>query len=192
MSLINFIEGHKELKKSNELIFFGGSFNPWHSGHLSCLKLLPAKKIVIITPDHNPYKDLRKADQDYTNIDTIERETKNLDLKVFTFKDFYLKKESNPTYRWIEEIHSQYPEKKLFLLLGFDSFMGIDKWIEAPSLLNNLSGVYIASRLDNKEQKEEQIVNLTSIANQLKIKFLGHHDYEDITSTQLRNKKGPE
>ena len=40
---------------SSPVVFFGGSFNPWHDGRQACLDLCPNKNIVIV-PDTNPWK----------------------------------------------------------------------------------------------------------------------------------------
>lgn len=43
-----------------EVVFFGGSFDPWHEGHASCINLLPRELKLIVAPDRNPQKPLKE------------------------------------------------------------------------------------------------------------------------------------
>ena len=65
MSIESFIENLPELEKREELIFFGGSFNPWHAGHSNCLRLMDPHKTIIVVPDHNPFKELVKNNKTF-------------------------------------------------------------------------------------------------------------------------------
>ena len=44
----------REIK--DEIVFYPGTFYPWHLGHRACLDLCPSKNIVIV-PDFNPLKE---------------------------------------------------------------------------------------------------------------------------------------
>lgn len=175
-----------ELKDEKELIFFGGSFNPWHAGHASCIKLMPTEKKIIVIPDHSPFKEITTDKEKSSSIEDIEKSLHQFSHQTFIFDEFFYANKKNPTVTWIKLLKEEFPEKKLSLLMGFDSFMTIDRWTNALELLKNLSVIYIASRMDNESIKEEQSVTLKSINPQLEIKFLGSHPYESLSSTQLR------
>lgn len=186
MSLVNFIKNNSVLAKSEELIFFGGSFNPWHHGHTSCLKLAPNNWPIIVIPDHNPFKDLVTNHNKMTSIADIQNHLAKITATTYLFDEYLLKNEKNPSHKWIKEIKKNFPQKKISLLMGFDTFISIDRWIKADKILNNLNALYIASRLDDETVKKNQIKNLKAINESLKINFLGNHAYEDLSSTKIR------
>lgn len=185
MNLIDFIKSHS-LDKENELVFFGGSFNPWHEGHSSCIELMPADKKIIVIPDHNPFKELVKSDDKLTGISEIKDKLSKLNRSTFLFDGFLKDNEQNPTSIWIKELKSAFPNIELSLLMGFDSFMSIDKWINSETLLQNLASIYMASRLDNDAIKNKQLQLLKDISD-IDVHFLGNHNFEHLASSQIRN-----
>jgi nicotinate-nucleotide adenylyltransferase len=186
MSLINFIKNNSVLAKSDELIFFGGSFNPWHDGHSSCLRLAPKNWPIIVIPDHNPFKDLVNSGDKVSSIDEIQDQLSVIDRTSYLFDEYLVQNQKNPSHKWIAEIRDLFPNKKISLLMGFDTFISIDRWIKADSILNILDTLYIASRLDDENVKKNQINNLNKINPNLSINFIGHHDYEDLSSSKIR------
>lgn len=187
MSLKEFILSHRELKDAPEIVFFGGSFNPWHAGHTSCVKLLPPDKKLVILPDHNPYKELVESDGKQKSIEQIKNALRPLERSHFIFDEFLKANRKNPTYYWLRGLKEELPEKDYAFLMGFDTFTGLDKWIEALKLLELLSCIYVASRMDDPSAKKTQTNRLKEIAPRLKIVFLGRHPHEEISSTEIRN-----
>ncbi len=184
MSLIKFIKEHKELTEAKEIVFFGGSFHPWHPGHKACVKLMPTNVALVIAPDHNPYKEFVADKKNPTQ--TIIADISELKGPKFVYDGFLSASEKNPTTRWVLELKKAFPDKGISLLIGFDSFMSIDRWIDGKGLLRTLDGLYVASRLEGSIEKKEQTQRVKKIAPELKIKFLGHHPFEDLSSTKLR------
>lgn len=189
MSLINFIKNNSVLAKSDELIFFGGSFNPWHEGHGSCLRLAPKNWPIIVIPDHNPFKDLVYSESKASSIEEIQAQLRKIDGITYLFDEYLVLNQKNPSHKWIAEIKEDFPTKKISLLMGFDTFISIDRWIKAQRILNILDSIYVASRLDDEEVKKKQTQVLTNINPNLKIVFLGHHEFEALSSTEIRKVK---
>lgn len=188
MSLETFIQSNQALMKESELIFFGGSFNPWHDGHSSCINLMDDKKTIIVVPDHNPFKELVKSGEKASSLDQIRIRLTRFKNPTYLFTEFFEQNEKNPTYQWVAKLKASFPQKKISLLVGFDTFMGMDKWINAQSLLSHLSTIYVASRLDDEVLKDKQIQQINAIAS-VHIHFLGRHEFEQLSSTQIRNDK---
>ncbi len=173
--------------QAKELTFFGGSFNPWHNGHLACTHLMekylgPDHKL-IIAPDINPWKnnqsiDLKKRWDLFSNV------LKSSNYLVYP--DFLFQDQKNPTYNWIKPLSQHREDLKLSLLIGFDSFCSLEKWYESDALLKLLNGIYIASRNDNRMLRELKQAKYQAINPHLTMSFLGHHKYENLSSTQLR------
>lgn len=185
MSIETFIESLPTLNEMDELIFFGGSFNPWHKGHSSCIELMDSSKPIIIVPDHNPFKELVPSDKKLSSLDQIKIKLKDFKNTTYLFSEFFEQDQKNPTYQWVAKLKAKFPQKKISLLVGFDTFMGIDKWINAESLLSHLNTIYIASRLDDEERKKMQIQILNNISS-VHIHFLGRHDFENLSSSDMR------
>jgi nicotinate-nucleotide adenylyltransferase len=186
MSLKSFIQSTPELIDANELCFFAGSFNPWHDGHTSCLRLIDSGLQVIVAPDHNPFKELILQSQKASDLNEIKNHIKVREKNTHLFKDFFTSDSKNPTYKWVEELKVSHPQKQISLLMGFDTFTAIHTWTNANSLINNLSTIYVVSRLDTQILKEEQIKRLNLINPKLMCDFLGNHPHEHMSSTQLR------
>jgi nicotinate-nucleotide adenylyltransferase len=186
MSLDLYISTCLEETKAKELVFFGGSFNPWHKGHSSCLELIARDKTVIVIPDHSPFKELTPMGEKLSQLEDIEKEIKKANSSAYLFDGFLKENKQNPTFKWLSTLGDNFPTIKLSLLMGFDTFISLDKWHHANELLNLLDSIYIASRLDDTEIKEKQINILKKIAPNLKIQFLGRHDFEDQSSTEMR------
>ena len=166
---------------AHEIIFFGGTFSPWHEGHSACLKLLPENKTTIVLPDHNPEKCFEMRSKE--NLEEMIRP--HLKRGEILYTGFLELKVSNPTYEWIDLISRNYPEKELSLLIGFDQFLNIHRWKEPFSLLKNLSHLYVVSRMDT-DAKKLQMVILKNFNPELKVHFLGGHDFEEVSGSKLR------
>lgn len=186
MNITNFILTNPILKDAPEIIFYGGSFNPWHQGHSSCVHMSPSDIPLIVIPDHNPQKAISNSKGSEQLILELMNKVSFRDETAFIYDSFYKLLKSNPTHIWINDLKEQFPDKKLSLLMGHDSFLTIHNWIRSHELLNNLTNIYIVSRLDVEQEKEDQKQVLYQIAKNLNIIFLGHHEFEELSSTKLR------
>ena len=165
-----------------EWVFYGGSFNPWHNGHQASINLMPDDKPCFVLPDINPHKPLRDFD---LTITVLELSTRiRLKKNQFLVPTFLMESQKNPTVNWIERLKNSYPDKELSLLMGFDSFAAICTWTRCDDLLTKLSRVYVVSRQETDQMREEARRKVPN----LEVIFLGRHEYEDISSTQLRQK----
>lgn len=183
MSLYNFIKDN-QLNDKKELIFFGGSFNPWHEGHSECLRLIDSNKSIIVIPDKNPRKDIdsNKGLNLYEIITKIQSIHKN----ALVYEGFYSLNKKNPTAHWINDLFEKLPNTELSLLMGYDSFKTLPTWINSDQLLTQLGKLYIASRLETDKEREQIKETILSKNPKININFLGHHPYEEISSTKLR------
>lgn len=187
---------HKKLKDicpemifnnpTDEWVFYGGSFNPWHKGHQACLDLLPEDKVCLMLPDQNPQKELRDIHAVITVLELSNRA--KFKKNQFLVPTFLLQQKKNPTVEWIEKMKEEFPEKKLSLLMGFDSFSTLNTWIRVEDLLKNLHTIYVVSRLEDEEDQIKAKKEALQMRTDLNVVFLGKHDYEHLSSTELRRK----
>ena len=173
---------------SDEWVFFGGTFNPWHKGHQACLDLLPADKVCLIMPDRNPHKELREIHQVMTVLEISSKS--QLSKNRFLVPTFLLKEEKNPTVNWVEKMKGLFPTDKISLLMGFDSFSQLKTWTRSSDLLPKLHAIYVVSRLEDEEDRAKALDEIHALGSNLNVVFLGNHAWEKISSTTLRNKKG--
>ena len=172
----------------DEWVFYGGTFNPWHHGHQSCLDLLPDDKVCLVVPDRNPQKELSDIDPvaNLLQVSTLAKFKKN----QFLVPSFIMELRKNPTVEWIEKLSMRFPDQKLSLLMGFDSFSQIKTWIRAEDLLPKLHSIYVVSRLEDDEDRRLALVEVHARVSNLNVVFLGKNPYENLSSTELRKKKG--
>jgi nicotinic acid mononucleotide adenylyltransferase len=179
-----------EISLTSDVIFFGGTFDPWHEGHRACLELAPADMPVIVCPDRNPHKPLKSHDDITTFLLNIrEKALRARSKKLFVYGGFLLKNEPNPTIRWILWLKRHRPDIRPYLLIGFDSLEKIATWTDAKDLMKLLSGLMVVSRLEDDEDHAEASRWALEQNPQLKIRFLGHHAFEHLSSTQMRGQK---
>jgi nicotinate-nucleotide adenylyltransferase len=177
-----------ELPLGSEVLYYGGSFRPWHPGHEACLKLAPKNYPLLIILDCNPQK------QDY-QIDL--KLAQDIDAKVAelgfpfhtTFTGFMEAKTPNPTINWLRFIKKKRPDLKNYFLMGFDSFKSLPGWIEAQELIPMMDRIYVVSRLENQQQQQLTSDLINVLFPKLEVIFLGHHPFEHFSSTKIREEK---
>ena len=163
-----------------EIVFFGGSFNPWHEGHSACITLCPSKNIIVI-PDYNPWKNLNKDKDYWKSFLDILSVVRNDD--VFVFPGFWGAEGPNPTNSWLG--NTIFNTKSL--LIGDDNFMSLLKWNNYEKVLNMLHYLYVVPRREDKETLLNKKADLLKIVPKLKINVLADHNHKNLSSTDLRN-----
>jgi len=183
--LAEFIKSEGRLKSSKKIAFYGGSFNPWHMGHQSCVELASGKTPVVVLPDHNPTKSLQVVSERLTDLSEIVSSIDSIE-NAKLFSGFFEKQKSNPTHYWFREIRRLFPKKKLGLVLGYDSFSGVLSWRESEQLLEDMDFIQVISRGESRAQGAFTKEELLRSFSHLEINMLGRHQYETFSSTFLR------
>lgn len=170
--------------RNDEMIYFGGSFNPWHPGHMECLKICPSENITVV-PDYNPWKKI-----DHKGIKCFWSEYRNLclvlkDTPYAVYPGFWGREGPNPTVGWIPNLKVE----KRGLLLGDDSFCNILKWQDSEILITFLGIIYVVPRIHKNEEMEEVKKQVLEIHPNMKIEILSEHEYMHESSTLIREKK---
>jgi len=169
-------------RERGEVIFFGGSFNPWHEGHMECVSQCPEKNLVVI-PDYNPWKEGEsRRDLPYEQFLSLCEKLKGRDVSIYP--GFLGVKESNPTINWLPLVKVE----KKSLLIGADNFEKFEKWKDYQLLLRELTKIYIVPRaigLDNLRPVEKR---LKEINPALEVAFLSSHDFEGVSSSEIRKR----
>ena len=111
---------------------FGGTFNPPHVGHLRAaqfaLQALKLDKVLLIPGFRMPHKDTSPEDPTpWQRLDMLRLATAS--CEKMEVSDLEISREGT-SYTWetVTQLRKQYPDAKLYLLLGSDKFSGVTQW----------------------------------------------------------------
>ena len=176
-----------ELPLASDVVFFGGSFDPWHEGHTACIDLAPSEMPLIVCPDRNPHKPIKKEDDIIQHFLGLKKKiVTSTKRSLHVHPGFLLKTDPNPTVGWVLKLKRHRPDLRVHLLMGYDSFKGLANWTQADDLIKLLNGVMVASRLEQDVMHENDSKWALTLNPHLQIRFLGHHPHEAVSSTALR------
>ncbi|MDD0853576.1 hypothetical protein HBN50_10725 [Halobacteriovorax sp. GB3] len=163
-----------------EITFYGGSFNPWHEGHSECLRQCPNENIVIV-PDANPWKeDQSHLHSTWSLFLEIVSKFKNSTYSIYP--GFWGIMKKNPTVQWLPSVACQ----KKNLLIGDDNFMAFDKWTNFETLMKSLHTLYVVPRQFEIVELEKKRSELESLNLDVQIILLNSHEYQSLSSTEIR------
>lgn len=166
---------------TDSVTFFGGTFFPFHSGHMSCLNLCPEKNIIVI-PDCNPDKELNLKGnpyEDFLKLCVLMKET-----PYSVYPGFLGRHRPNPTASWLPFV--KIPEKNF--LMGDDSFMNLLFWSEPEVVIGAITKLYVVPREHSAHDYESQIKKIKKINPKIEIIILPDHPHKELSSTKLRKK----
>lgn len=172
----------------DSITFFGGTFNPWHEGHSICVKRVREKTPLLIMPDKNPFKEVSSSAAPFKEYVKLALKLK-ADLNIgskWIYPGFIILESGNPTHRWVKKLQTKYPKAQASLTMGFDSANEIKNWINSEELIKRLSGLYILSRKESEDDRFALKASLKAVNPDLEVNFLGHHKYENMSSSKLR------
>ena len=169
---------YPELQKEESLTFYGGSFSPFHRGHLSCIQGCPARPLIVV-PDHNPQKELQGEGSYWGLYQELRSEVEG--SRVYVYPGFCGREFPNSTVNWLKGVVA-----RKNLLMGDDCFMDLLAWKDAGDLIQMLDGLYVVPRVSSEEEFGDQLERVHSYNQELRVKRLAHHDYEELSSTLLR------
>lgn len=179
---------------NNKILIFSGAFNPPHIGHLKILLCVANKikpnKLIICIDKIPPWKNIGELVPFSYRKQMVENLFKN-QLKF----SFYLnKKKYIYTYNIIEDIKNNFPNSKLFFLIGQDQYLLIKKW-NRYDLLNKLTTIICYKRSNKKIiqiAKKHLIIDdkifaccSTKLRSKPNINQLGKSNYQFIKNNKL-------
>lgn len=173
--------------------FFGGTFSPPHKGHLHSAKMFLKEceldKLIIIPAKVSPFKTAsQKTAEDFHRLNMTKLCFEGLCDEKFDFEvsDYEIAKdETSYTYLTVKHLLSQYPCCHLFMYVGCDMFLTLEKWKNYREIFKECS-IYTHSRNKNElnlmnEQKNryEKLYDARIIISQDKPLC--------VSSTEIRN-----
>jgi nicotinate-nucleotide adenylyltransferase len=149
----------------NSVLLFGGSFDPPHLGHkamlLHVLKTLSISKVIILPCNIQPLKAkefspaadrLSMCKIQFADPDSLSR---NLELTV---SDYEIKKKGlSYTVDTVKYFKELYPEARIYVLMGEDSFLDIEKW-KSPKELFSICSIVVVPRNNSVNKKSDVFI----------------------------------
>lgn len=169
---------------------YGGTFNPIHRGHLTAARAaadaLGLEKVLLIPDNLPPHKELPAGSATGEDRLAMCRLTAG-EVPGMEVLDLELRR-SGPSYTsdTLAELHAQYPDDELWLLMGSDMFLSLQEWHE-PERILSLAGIaaFHRTRGDETERFAQQKANLEQIYG-ARVALLENPDVVEISSTELR------
>ncbi len=134
---------------SSRIGIFGGSFNPFHLGHLQCLNVVKKRsyldKIYVVPTYQNPLKEKIEGPNS-------EQRSKIVEIALQEYQDDFSldkreleKEKATFTIDTLNEYKKENPDSDLFFILGADSFHNFDQWKSYEKILS-IANLVVISR----------------------------------------------
>ena len=174
---------HPELAVSQQLTFYGGTFDPFHQGHLSCIRLAPASAHpLIVVPDYNPQKQRRRRRSYWQLYRQLQQAIQGRE-GVYLYPGFCGIPHPNPTITWLRQVGAGKG-----LLLGDDSFGNLLEWQDGERLVGLLERIYVVPRSPWSERRfDAQVEKLRTYNPHLGVECLSRHRYEELSSSRSKS-----
>ena len=134
---------------------FGGTFNPFHNGHLSLLcrmrEALSLDRVIVIPTALPPHKDGSPVIEGYHRIEMCRLAVKDLE-NVFVSDMEIARGGQSYTVDTLRMLCTQYPNDELYLMVGGDSYLQLGTWYCSDEIYRLATVVGIA-RLGGEEEK---------------------------------------
>ena len=173
---------------------YGGTFNPPHLGHVTAARavfeLLKLDLLLLVPDGQPPHKMLppgSPSPEQRLEMTRLAGERWGRGERVRTL-DLELKREGRSyTAETLRQLHQQYPEDELWLLMGMDMFLTLQAWREPGEILS-LAGIAAFGRTeeDTEELFSVQRDYLYRTYPQARIFTLTIPGVVDVSSTELR------
>lgn len=169
------------------LAVFGGTFNPLHIGHEQMIKTVSSlsfiDKVVLIPTKIPPHKDVDFLASDDDRLAFCELAAGKFG-NVSVNNTELLRNGKSYSIDTLREIASQFPDQKIYLVIGGDMMTGFKKWKDYKDILS-LASLLVFSRVGvDVDQFSSSVNELTDEGADI---VLIETDISEISSTQIRN-----
>lgn len=130
------------------VLFFGGTFNPPHNGHLNLVRYVAGQMdfglIYVVPAYHPPHKsDDATSFEDRLEMTRILFSAKDVPANV-EISDLERHLET-PSYSWrtLECLRERHPLAKIYMLIGMDMYLNLHKWANHETLVKNYNFIIL-------------------------------------------------
>lgn len=166
----------------------GGTFNPIHKGHILlgeyCRKNLSLDKIMLIPTYTPPHKSSNQLAGETHRMDMCRIATEN--LSDFSVSDIEIQRKGKSyTYQTLTALKEIYPKDTLYLIMGADMFLSLDKW-KNPEIIFEKAVIVAVPR--NESDKNDLNVYYSSVIKNLGAKaIILDEPVMQVSSTYVRD-----
>jgi nicotinate-nucleotide adenylyltransferase len=170
---------------------YGGSFNPPHKGHLlaaqEAVRTLGLDKVLFVPAAQPPHKQLADGSPDgATRLELLQRALRDLPWAEACGIEL---ERSGPSYTadTLEQLARQYPNDRLYLLMGTDMFLSLHTWYH-PERICALATIVLCIRDAADDEKREILLHQKKFLEQNLHADVEIPDtrYIDLSSTMVR------
>jgi len=172
---------------TNRIGILGGTFDPIHLGHKAlgeaALREGGIDKLIVMPARVQPFKQGKKSAEGHHRFEMCRLTFE--DAENVEISDYELNNESlSYTYDTLKFMQEIYPDKKLYFILGTDSYLKLEDWYKGLRLLENFSFI-VGDRPGYREAElDEAIKKYRSRYGTDTIKITA--DMPDISATEIR------
>jgi len=164
---------------------FGGTFNPPHIGHLrlamAAKKEFRLQKVFFIPSYLPPHKEPRNVLDASHRADMVKLLIE--EDQDFVFSDYEIaQKTISYSIDTIKYFKNEFPDKKIFFLIGTDAFYLIDMWKDHEQILKLVDFIIFPREYYTKEMIVKKYGNMANVI------YWAHTDLIHISSSNLRVK----
>lgn len=139
----------KKTKKSIKIGVFGGSFNPFHFGHLNSLvtvaELAKLKRVLVIPSFQTPGKPAIASPNPEERLELTRLGLKDYEDKLVLDDREIRRRGMSYTIDTLESITEENPQAELYMIIGADLLSGFSKWKEYERIME-LANLIVTTR----------------------------------------------
>lgn len=172
----------------SEIGILGGTFDPFHFGHLSiaeaAIEEFDLSEVILLPTKVQPFKIGREmaSEEDRVNMVRLIAE-ENRKLRVSTIEAF--SQRVSYTYKTLKLLQKEYPDDKFYFILGTDSFLTLEEWYKGKELLREFAFI-IGIRPGYKISETENTAKRLKEKYNAEIRML-HNEIVEVSSTEIKN-----
>lgn len=166
---------------------YGGTFDPIHVGHLivmeNAINYMNLDKIIVLPSSNPPHKKHKNKTDTNIRVKMVEAAIKGNDKLILS--DFESKdNEVIYTHQTLNHFKKEYPEHEFYYIMGEDSFMTIDTWVNYKKILNDRLIVFTRSNIDKDSPLVKKVEEIRKENDKI---YLINNLNINISSTLIRS-----
>jgi len=170
------------------LLFYGGTFDPPHSGHLHLLRQTTRQmhfdKIIVMPTALPPHKQANHFLSDDVRFKAAEMLFST--VRGVTVSDWEIQKGGKSySIETIEYLAGEYPDHEIYFLMGSDMFLGFEKWYRFEDLAQKCT-LLVAPRTKDDISRLKPMAHKFEEQYEARCQILRMPIHEK-SSTQIRN-----
>lgn len=173
---------------------YGGTFNPVHLAHIHLVRefadRLMLDKVILIPTGRPPHKEAKQLASNEDRAAMLRLAAKDITECPVEISDIELKREGKSyTADTLKTLKLLYPQDELFLLMGEDMFMTVDKWYHPKDIFD-------AATICGAPRDYGSFKRLIAHGNDMKLRYpqlsftVQNISYMPMSSTDVRDTLG--